>query len=269
MLRKHKLYTKLSKCVFGAQEVEYLGHILKAGRVAVNPNKAQAIESWETPTSRKELQSFLGLVNYYRRFIKNCSKIVKPLTDLTKNVPYVWNKKADDAFKELKKTVISAPVLNQYKPKYPIFVITDASKYAIGAVLEQDFPDDRHPVAFVSRTLNPAEHHYAENDLGLLVILDTIRSWRCYLHGCEFTIHTDHHPLRYLETQEYLSPRQVRWLERLAQFEFTIVPIKAKSNTVADGLSRQKHTLERDNTYGDELLSKVMKKTTSMLLSLH
>lgn len=262
ILRKHKLYAKLSKCVFGAQEVEYLGHILKAGRVAMNPNKTQAIESWKIPTSKKELQSFLGLVNYYRRFIKNCSKTAKPLTDLTKNVPYVWHKEADNSFKELKKAVISAPVLNQYNPKYPIFVTTDASKYAIGAVLEQDFPDDRHPVAFVSRTLNPAEQNYAAHDLELLAIVDTIRSWRCYLHGCKFTIHTDHHPLKYLEAQEYLSPRQVRWLERLAQFEFTIIPIKGQSNTVADGLSRQKHTMERDNTYADELLSKVMKKTT-------
>lgn len=158
--------------------------------------------------------------------------------------------------------MVSAPVLNQYNLKYPIFVTTDASKYAIGAVLEQDFPDDRHPFAFVSRNLNPSEQNYAAHDLELLGIVDTIRSWRCYLHGCEFTIHTDHHPLKYLETQEYLSPRQVRWLERLAQFEFTIVPIKGKSNTDADGLSRQKHTTERNNTYGDELLSKVMKKKT-------
>ena len=263
ILRKHKLYAKLSKCVFGAQEVEYLGHILRAGKVAMNPNKTQAIESWETPTSKKELQSFLGLVNYYRRFIKDCSKIGKPLTELTKNVPYVWTKEANKAFQILKKAVVSAPVLHQYNPKYPIFVTTDASKYAIGAVLEQDFPDGRHPVAFVSRTLNPAEQNYAAHDLELLGIVDTIRSWRCYLHGCKFTIHTDHHPLKYLETQEYLSPRQVRWLERLAQFEFKIVPIKGKSNTVADGLSRQKFATERDNnTYADELLSKVMKKTT-------
>jgi hypothetical protein len=88
-LRQEKLYAKLSKCVFGAQEVEYLGFILKAGKLAMNPNKTSAIEVWETPTSKKELQSFLGLVNYYRRFIRNCSKITKPLTELTKNVPFI------------------------------------------------------------------------------------------------------------------------------------------------------------------------------------
>ena len=176
ILRNHKLYAKLSKCVFGVQEVEYLGHILKAGKVAMSSNKTEAIESWEKPTSKKELQSFLGLVNYYRRFIRNCSKIGKPLTDLTKDVPYVWSKEADEAFRLLKKAVTSAPVLNQYNPKYPIYVTTDASKYAIGAVLEQDFPDDRHPVAFVSRTLNPAEQNYAAHDLELLGIVDTFRS---------------------------------------------------------------------------------------------
>ena len=261
-LRQVKLYAKLSKCVFGTQEVEYLGFILKAGKLAMNRNKTNAIEVWETPTSKKELQSFLGLVNYYRRFIKNCSKITKPLTELTKNVPFVWTDKTEAAFQELKRTVTSAPVLRQFDKKLPIYITTDASKYAIGGVMEQDFSDGRHPIAFVSRTLNQSEQNYAAHDLELLGIYDTIRMWRCYLHGRKFTIHTDHHPLRYLETQEFLSPRQVRWLEKLAQYDFTIAPIKGKSNQVADGLSRQKFPGKEDSNYGRELLGKLMQKTT-------
>ena len=262
LLRQVKLYAKLSKCVFRAQEVEYLGFILKAGKLAMNPNKTSAIEVWETPTSKKELQSFLGLVNYYRRFIKNCSKITKPLTELTKNVPFIWTDKTETAFQELKKTVTSAPVLRQFNKNLPIYITTDASKYAIGGVMEQDFSDGRHPVAFVSRTLNQSEQNYAAHDLELLGIYDTIRMWRCYLHGRKFTIHTDHHPLRYLETQEFLSPRLVRWLEKLAQYDFNIVPIKGKSNQVADGLSRQKFPSKEDSNYGRELLGKLMHKTT-------
>lgn len=215
----------------------------------MNPNKTSAIEVCETPSSKKELQYFLRLVNYYRRFIKDCSRIAIPQTELKEDVSYVWTTDADNAFKELKKAIITAPVLNQYDPKYPVFVTTDASKYIIGGVLEQNFPDGRHPVAFASRTLNLAEQNYAMHGLDLLRIVDTIRLWRCYLHGLKFTVFTDHHPLKYLETQEYLSPRQVRWLERLAQFWFNIVPIKGKSNTVAEGFSKQKISPAKDDSY--------------------
>ena len=119
----------------------------------MKPSKTQAIDAWEAPKCKKELQSFLGLVNYYRRFIMNFSKIAKPLTDLTKDVPFEWNKRADDAFKELKKAVTSAPVLHQFSPRRPIFITTDACKYAIGAVMEQEFQDGKHPVLFASRVL--------------------------------------------------------------------------------------------------------------------
>lgn len=261
-LRKHKLYAKISKCKFGVQEADYLGFVLRAGKLAMNPNKTRAIEAWETPKTKKELQSFLGLVNYYRRFIRNCSKIAKPLTELTKNVPFNWNKSANDAFKELKRSIITAPVLAQFNPKKEIYVTTDASKYAIGAVMEQDYDDGRHPVAFISRTLNPHEQNYAAHDLELLGIVDTLRTWRCYLHGRKFVIHTDHHPLKYLSTQEFLSPRQVRWLERIASFDFNIVPIKGKSNQVADGLSRQTSNSTGSSEYSQNLLKKVLSKTT-------
>ena len=248
--------------MFGVQEIEYLGFVIKALKLAMNQNKTRAIEAWRDPSFKKELQSFLGLVNYYRRFIKNCSKIAKPLTELTKNVPFDWTDKAKDAFNTLKKAVTSAPVLHQFHPDYPIVITTDASKYAIGAVMEQEFPDGRHPVAFLSRTLNAAEQNYAAHDLELLGIVDTLRAWRCYLHGRKFIVHTDHHSLRYLDTQEYLSPRQVRWLERLYQFDFQIIPIKGRSNVVADGLSRQVVMNSHDTEYSRDLLSKVMKKIT-------
>ena len=90
-LREKQLYAKMSNCTFGVQEVEYLGFTLQAARIAMNKNKTEAIEAWETSKYMKELQSFLGLINYYRRFIRNCSKIAKPLTDLTKNVPFMWS----------------------------------------------------------------------------------------------------------------------------------------------------------------------------------
>ena len=154
----------------------------------------------------------------------------------------------------------TSPVLKTFDNRYPITVITDASKIAIGAVLEQDHPTGRHPVAYTSRTLNPSERNYAAHDLELLGIVDTLRAWRCYLYGRRFTIHTDHDPLRYLETQKRLSPRQVRWIERLLDFDFILKPIKGKSNRVADALSRQ-GTQDDNGAYAQQLLKDLRKKT--------
>ena len=105
--------------------------------------------------------------------------------------------------------------------------------------MEQDRQDGRHPVTFISRTLNPHEQNCSAHDLELLGIVDTQRTWRCYLHGQKFIVHTEHRQLRYLEAQEFFTLRQVRWLERISKFAFDIVPIQGKSNTVADGRSRQ------------------------------
>lgn len=255
VLRKHKLYAKRSKCSFGDRETEYLGFILKGDGVAINPHKTAAIKSWTIPESKKDVQSFLGLVNYYRRFIRNCAQIAKPLTELTKNVPFEWTEKQQSAFSRLKNAVITAPVLQTFDPRYPVYVTTDASKDAIGAVLEQEFPDSRHPVAFTSRTLNDAESRYPAHELELLGVVDTLRVWRCYLHGRKFTVHTDHNSLKYLNTQQTLSSKQVRWIQKLLEFDFVIRPIKGKSNKVADALSRTSQPKElRDGEYPKRLL---------------
>ena len=141
-------------------------------------------------------------------------------------------------------------------------VTTDACKFAIGAVKEQEFEDGVHLVCFASRVLNPAELNYAAHDLELLVIVDTIKAWRYYLHGRKLTVCTDHHPLKHLESQEHLSTRQVSWLERLSQYDFEIVMIKGKSNVTADGISRQKQSDTRKDQCGFELLKKLIRTNT-------
>ena len=135
--KKQKLFGKLSKCVFAASEVEYLGHLLRRDGISVDPGKVEAIESWPQPRKKTEVQSFLGLVNYHRRFIRNCSTIAKPLIALTSNAPFNWSGLAQKSFLNVKKALCSAPVLRCFDPKIPIAVTTDASQYAIGAVLEQ------------------------------------------------------------------------------------------------------------------------------------
>ena len=127
--------------------------------------------------------------------------------------------------------------------------------------MEQDHEDGQHPIALISRTLNQHEQKYAAHDLELLGIVYTLQTWRFYLHGHKFVVHTDHHLLKYLETQEFLTPRQVRRLEPISMFDFEIVPIRSKSNQVADGLSRQKSRANGPDKPLKELPGRVMKIT--------
>ena len=261
-LRKFKLYGKLSKCDFARQEVEYLGHISTPDGVHMEEAKVESIAKWPLPQRKVDVQSFLGLVNYYRRFIKNCSKIAKPLTQLCGNSDFIWNQEQQKSFEELKDAVSTAPVIRLFHPNLPIVVTTDASKFAVGAVLEQEENGVARPVAYHSRTLNSAEQRYAAHERELLAIVDTLRNWRVYLHGQSFIVRTDHFPLKYLETQSNLSQRQVRWLETLVEFEFKIIPIKGKSNYVADALSRITQPIESVEKSNRELLKEVIQRTT-------
>ena len=142
--------------------------------------------------------------------------------------------------------VASAPVLIPFDPLRDIFVTTDASKYAIGSLLEQ--MDAENPrslirmVAVYSQTIDPAEQNYAPHESEFLAIIDTLRVWRAYLHGRKFIVYTDHYPLRYLQTQKNLSQRQIRWLELIVSLDFVITPIKGKTNVVADAFSRKDRT---------------------------
>ena len=259
-LRENKFYAKLKKCVFGVQEVEYLGFILKDNTVLVDPSKVEAVRSWMPPMSKRDVQSFLGMVNFYRRFIKDCAKIAKPRTALTKNVPFSWNTEAQKSFNTLKHLLITAPVLRTFDPKYSAIVTTDASKFALGAVLEQEFPDGRHPIAYLSKTLNSAEQNYAPHNSEMLSIVYAVTSWHCYLHGRKFIVQTDHDPLKHFFTQPKLSSLQVRWLEKLINYDFTIEHIKGKANRVADGLSRQSSRTQPDYEYPQEMLATLRKK---------
>ena len=160
----------------------------------------------------------------------------------------------------------SAPVLMSFDPLGDIFVTTDASKYAIGSVLEQKDTDNPRspirPVAFYSRTMNPAEQNYAPHESELLAIIDTLRVWRAYLHGRRFTVYTDHYPLRYLQTQKNLSQRQIRWLELIVSFDFVITPIKGKTNVVADALSRKDRTTSGGSELAGDLLRRAVQRTS-------
>jgi hypothetical protein len=238
-LKEHHLYGKMSKCEFMKTKVEYLGHYISAEGISVDQRKVDAIKSWPTPTNISELRSFLGLATYYRKFVKDFSAIATPLTALLhKDKPYNWEKEQQSAFEQLKQHLVSAPVLILPDPTKPFTVTTDASDFAIGAVLSQNHGKGDQPLAFESRKLSSAELNYPIHEKELLAIVHAIRLWRIYLEGQTFTIITDHASLEYIKSQNTLSRRQARWLETLQSVTYEVKYKPGKTNVVADALSR-------------------------------
>src|SRR3954468_13811425 len=177
LLRQHKLYGKISKCEFFKTSVSYLGHIISNQGIATDPEKVEAIQAWPVPKSLKELQSFLGICNYYRRFVPHYSSIAAPLTQLThKDTPYTWTTQTQTAFDTLCIALTRTPILCIPDPALPFVVTTDASGFAVGAVLQQDQGRGLQPVAFTSRKMNPAERNYSAYEQELLAICDGMTS---------------------------------------------------------------------------------------------
>lgn len=240
LLRKHKLYAKLSKCELFQSKVEFLGHVVDANGLHMMQEKVKAIREWPRLQTVAEVQSFLGTVGYYRRFIRMFSQIAAPLSQLLqKGKEFRWDDEQQKAFDALKAAVSQQPVLILPDPSRAYVVTTDASGFAVGATLSQDQGHGLQPIAFLSKKMLPAERNYPVHEQELLAVLIALRQWRHYLLGSRFRVITDHKSLVYLKTQPHLSQRQTRWLEYLEQFDLTIEYQEGKQNLVADGLSRR------------------------------
>ncbi len=174
-LREHKLYAKFSKCEFWLDRVGFLGHIVSAEGVAVDPSKVAAVTEWESPKNAGEIRSFLGLAGYYRRFIENFSKIAKPMTELLKkDKKFIWTDECEASFQELKQRLVSAPVLCLPDINKDFQVYCDASRQGLGGVLMQD----GKVVCYASRQLKHHERNYPTNDLELASIVHALKVWR-------------------------------------------------------------------------------------------
>jgi hypothetical protein len=257
-LRANKLYVKESKCEFFKREVEFLGHIVGREGVKMMESKVKAIIDWQAPSCQKEVEQFLGLAGYYRKFIKDFSKIASPLSELTGTLKskrprieagkgqkqrstskqFKWGEAQQQSFVALKIAVSAAPVLALPDQSREFIVQTDASSYATGAVLMQDFPEGRRPIAFLSKKMDKAELNYPIHEQELLSIMNALRAWRHYVGGRHFTILTDHKSLQTISSHTMATQRQVRWAAAMAEFDFTIKYIKGEENVVADALSR-------------------------------
>ena len=235
VLAEKKLYIRMHKCTFNATEVKFLGHIVGNDQVKPDPKKVEAVKNWPVPLTVHQLRAFLGLVNYFSKFIDKHARMARPLTELLKKgVPFdMQTPERLEAFKDLKSALTEAPLLTIADMSKPFKLICDASRYDISGILLQE----GKPVAYESRTLKPAESNYPTHDREMLAAIHCLRIWRCYLDGSKFQLHTDHKPLLLFEDQPQLNSRQVRWMQFLALFDFEWHYTKGKENP-ADFLTR-------------------------------
>jgi hypothetical protein len=241
VLQEHKLCLKPEKCVFEALEVEYLGVIVSHGQLRMDPKKIEALAAWPTPRNKKDVQQFLGFINFYRRFVRNFAKLATPLNRLCGSVPWPWSSVEESSFVMLRDAGVTGPVLALPLDDAPFRVEADSSGYATGAVLTQLQDNFWRPVAYFSKALNEVERNYDIHDRELLSIMCALAEWRRYLHGLKdpFEIHSDHKNLQYFMSNQKLNRRQARWSLELSEFNFSLLHKPGSSMICADALSRR------------------------------
>jgi hypothetical protein len=241
-LRDHKLTLNLNKCTLFVSEIKFLGHIISAQGIRVNEEKVKAIKDWPEPTSSKDVQRFLGLANYFRRFIQGYSSLAAPLTHLASrnlkrnHFAAVYTDSCKRAFSGIKHALMSAPVLAHPNPDLPYRLVVDASLNGTGAILMQN----HHPIAYHSHKFTTTERNYSAGEQELLAVVLALTEFRCYVQGCAggLTVDTDHSPNTFLPTVQMMPRKKARWAEFLSEFHFTWNHIPGRVN-VADPLSRR------------------------------
>lgn len=248
MVNLEKVFQRLSESNFKIQldkseflklETAYLGHVISNEGIKPNPDKIAAVKKYPLPKTPKQIKQFLGLLGYYRKFIPDFARITKPLTQcLKKGKKITFDPDYINSFEKCKTLLTNDPIL-----RYPDFtkefiLTTDASNYAIGAVLSQGPIGSDRPVSYASRTLNESEINYSTIEKELLAIVWATKYFRPYLFGRKFKIVTDHKPLQWVMNIKEPNSRLTRWRLKLSEYDFTVIYKKGKNNTNADALSR-------------------------------
>ena len=239
------LRLKSSKCLFMAPSVEYLGHAIDSAGLHPRKAKVKAITEAPAPRNVTELRSFLGLINYYGKFLPNLSSILSPLYKLLQqNMQWQWSNSQLTAFNAAKNALQSSTLLVHYDGSKPLTLACDASPYGVRVVLSHRFEDgSEKPIGFASRTLSPAEKNYSQLDKEALAIIFGVKKFHDYSHGHHFTIYSDHQPLQHLFSEakpipQMASSRLKRWSLTLQAYESNIRHKPGKQLANADALSR-------------------------------
>ena len=244
-LSDHGMVINPSKCILGASELDFLGHRVTARGIRPLEDKVSAVRNFPQPSSLRGLREFLGMVNFYHRFIPNCAGLSQPFNQLLSSSKHTscqltWDEAATTAFHAIKQALADATLLVHPKPLAPTCIMADSSEYAVGAVLQQYIDDGQHPIAYFSKKLRPAETRYSTFDRELLAVYLSIKHFRYFVEGREFFVLNDHKPLTYalaVHTDKY-TPRQTRHLDFISQFTTDIRHVKGNDNSVADALSQ-------------------------------
>lgn len=238
-IRKTKLKLKPAKCSLLRSDVTFLGHVVSANGVNPNPTNIDKICGWPQPARVRDVRAFLGMSGYYRRFVKDYSKLAKPLTNLTrKGVTFCWTTPCEDAFQKLKSVLVSPEVMAFPTDHCPFILDTDACDVSIGAVLSQMQGGNERVIAYASRTLNKAERNYCVTDRELLAVKHFVEYFRQYLLGRSFTVRSDHQALVWLFSLKEPKARVARWIEILSAYNFSIEHRAGNKHGNADGISR-------------------------------
>jgi len=253
-LSQAELHLKPEKCHFHKQEVKYLGFIITTKGIRMDPEKVSCVLGWETSKNITDVQCFLRFANFYRRFIKDYSKVLTPLTRLTKKegrkyIPFVWGLEQQAAFDLLKKAFTMAPILRHFDYDREMIVKTDTSDYISAGILSQ-YNDEGvlHPVAFYSKKHSPAECNYEIYDKELMAIVRAFEEWRPHLEGLRHPIQvlSDHKNLEYFMSTKLLNHRQARWSEFLSRFDFRITYRPGKAGGKPDALTQRSGDLPKE-----------------------
>ena len=240
-IREAGLKLQPSKCALCKPEVSFLGHIVSPKGITTDPSKTDKVASWPTPTSKRDVQQFLGLANYYRRFIKDFASIASPLHRLTeKTASFKWTTECEAAFSDLKDKLTTAPVLEHPHYDKEFILDTDASATGIGAVLSQVQDDGReHVIAYASRTLSKPERRYCVTRRELLAVVTFVHHFRPYLVGRKFSLRTDHSSITWLRNFKQPEGQLARWITKLQEYDFSTSHRPGKQHGNADALSRR------------------------------
>ncbi|KAG4043865.1 hypothetical protein PC123_g20669 [Phytophthora cactorum] len=242
LMRKHKLYANLKKCIFGASEIPILGCLVGKTDVRPDPEKVRVISEWPTLPNVKELPQFLELATYLCKYVENYAGKIRPLSQLLKKeAEWKWTAECQQAFDAVKQGLTEAPILAVADQDRPFHVVCDASDFAIGCALMQHDHEGRDRVVYYqSRQLKPAERNYPVHDKELLAMKYALAKFRVYLLGSgPFVVYTDHASLRTAVKSPHISQRMARWLSVFAEYDFRVEYKPGRLNIVVDALSRR------------------------------